>query len=69
MLILLFMLSHLCSGQEPVFNGVFADPATFNKKVKLFFISNGSVEGNSAKDASEMLIKAGINSIVFYQSP
>jgi enterochelin esterase-like enzyme len=54
---------------KTVYNGVFADPATFNKKVKLFFISNGSVEGNSAKDASEILKKAGINNVVFYQSP
>jgi enterochelin esterase family protein len=52
-----------------VYNGAFADPATFNKKVKLFFISNGSVEGNSPKDASEILKKAGINNVVFYQSP
>jgi enterochelin esterase-like enzyme len=52
-----------------VYNGVFANPATFNKKVKLFFISNGSVEGNSARDASELLKKAGINNVVFYQSP
>jgi enterochelin esterase-like enzyme len=54
---------------KSVYNGVFADPATFNKKVKLLFISNGSVEGNSAKDASDLLKKAGINNVVFYQSP
>jgi enterochelin esterase family protein len=54
---------------KTVYNGVFADPANFNKKVKLFFISNGSVEGNSAKDATEMLKKAGINNVVYYQSP
>jgi enterochelin esterase family protein len=52
-----------------IYSGAFADPATFNKKVKLFFISNGSVEGNSPKDASEILKKAGINNVVFYQSP
>jgi len=54
---------------KSVYNGVFADPATFNKKVKLLFISNGTVEGNSPKDASEILKKAGINNIVVYQSP
>jgi enterochelin esterase-like enzyme len=54
---------------KSVYNGVFADPAAFNRKVKLFFISNGSVEGNSAKDASEILKKAGMNNVVFYQSP
>jgi S-formylglutathione hydrolase FrmB len=52
-----------------VYNGAFADPATFNKKVKLLFISNGTVEGNSPIDASEILKKAGINNIVVYQSP
>ena len=52
-----------------IYNGVFADPATFNKKVKLFFISNGTVEGNSPKDAGEFLQKSGINNIVVYQSP
>lgn len=52
-----------------IYNGVFADPATFNKKVKLFFISNGTVEGNSPKDAGEILKKAGIDNIVVYQSP
>jgi len=52
-----------------VYNGAFADPATFNKKVKLFFISNGTVEGNSPIEAGEILKKAGINNIVVYQSP
>jgi enterochelin esterase-like enzyme len=52
-----------------VYNGAFANPAAFNKKVKLFFISNGTVEGNSPIDASEILKKAGINNIVVYQSP
>jgi enterochelin esterase-like enzyme len=52
-----------------VYNGVFADPAAFNKKVKLFFISNGTKEGNSPITASEILKKAGIKNIVTYQSP
>jgi enterochelin esterase family protein len=52
-----------------VYNGAFADPATFNKKVKLLFISNGTVEGNSPIDAGELLKKAGITNIVVYQSP
>ncbi len=52
-----------------VYNGTFADPATFNKKVKLFFISNGTVEGNAPIEASEILKKAGINNITVYQSP
>ena len=52
-----------------VYNGAFADAATFNKKVKLFFISNGTVEGNSPLISSDILKKAGINNIVVYQSP
>lgn len=52
-----------------VYNGVFADPANFNKKVKVFFISNGTVEGNSPLEAADNLKKAGIKNIVVYQSP
>ncbi len=52
-----------------IYNGAFADAAKFNKKVKLFFISNGTVEGNSPLIAGEILKKAGINNIVVYQSP
>ena len=52
-----------------IYNGAFADAATFNKKVKAFFISNGTVEGNSPLVASEILKKAGINNITVYQSP
>jgi enterochelin esterase-like enzyme len=54
---------------KTVYNGAFADPVTFNKKVKVLFISNGTVEGNSPKDAAEILKKAGINNVVVYQSP
>ena len=54
---------------KTIYNGVFADPATFNKKVKVFFISNGTVEGNSPIVASEILKKAGLTNIVMYQSP
>jgi enterochelin esterase-like enzyme len=52
-----------------IYNGAFADAATFNKKVKAFFISNGTVEGNSPLVASEILKKAGIKNITVYQSP
>jgi enterochelin esterase-like enzyme len=54
---------------KTIYDGVFADPATFNKKVKVFFISNGTVEGNWPNDAAGILKKAGINNIVTYQSP
>jgi enterochelin esterase family protein len=49
-------------------NGVFADAAAFNKKVKVLFLGIGSVEGNSAKTFSEALTKAGINN-VYFESP
>ncbi len=49
-------------------NGVFADAAAFNKKVKVLFLGIGSVEGNSAKTFSEALTKAGIHN-VYFESP
>jgi S-formylglutathione hydrolase FrmB len=52
-----------------VYSDVFANATTFNEKVKVFFISNGIVEGNSALVTSEILKKAGIDNIVVYQSP
>jgi enterochelin esterase-like enzyme len=52
-----------------VYNGAFADAPGFNKKVKVLFISNGTVEGNSPIVAGEILKKAGIKNVVVYQSP
>jgi enterochelin esterase-like enzyme len=49
-------------------NGVFADAAAFNKKVKLLFLGIGSEEGPGAKNFSEALTKAGINN-VYFESP
>jgi enterochelin esterase family protein len=49
-------------------DGVFADAAAFNKKVKVLFVSIGSEEGPGAKTFSETLTKAGIRN-VFYESP
>jgi enterochelin esterase family protein len=49
-------------------NGVFADPAAFNKKMKLLFLGIGSVEGPGTKNFSEQLTKAGINN-VYFESP
>jgi enterochelin esterase family protein len=48
--------------------GVFADAATFNKKVKLLFLGIGSVEGSGTKTFSEQLTQAGIRN-VYYESP
>ncbi len=49
-------------------NGVFADAAAFNKKVKVLFLGIGSVEGPGAKNFSENLTKAGVKN-VYYESP
>ena len=48
--------------------GAFADPASFNKKVKLLFLSTGSVEGPRVKEFSDALTKAGIHN-VYFESP
>ena len=54
---------------KSVYSGVFADAAQFNEKVKLLFIGNGTVEGNSPVETADILRKSGIKNIVVYQSP
>ncbi|AFL88081.1 enterochelin esterase-like enzyme [Terriglobus roseus DSM 18391] len=49
-------------------SGAFADPAAFNKKVKLLYISTGSVEGPRVKQFSDALQTAGVNN-VYFESP
>ena len=49
-------------------NGVFADAAAFNKKIKVVFLGIGSVEGPGTKNFSEALTKAGIQNI-YFESP
>ena len=49
-------------------NGVFADAATFNKKMKVLFLGIGSVEGPGTKNFSDALTKAGIHN-VYFESP
>jgi enterochelin esterase-like enzyme len=49
-------------------NGVFADAAAFNKKVKVLFLGIGSVEGPNTKNFSDQLTKAGIKN-VYFESP
>lgn len=46
-------------------NGVFADAAAFNKKMKVLFLGIGTVEGPGTKNFSEQLTKAGIHNIYF----
>lgn len=48
--------------------GAFADPAAFNSKVKLLFLSTGSVEGPRVKQFSDALTAAGIHNI-YFESP
>ena len=49
-------------------DGVFADAAAFNKKVKVLFLGIGSAEGPGTKTFSEQLTQAGIKNI-YYESP
>ena len=46
-------------------NGVFADAAAFNTKVKVLFLGIGSMEGPGAKNFSEQLTKVGIKNVYF----
>ncbi len=68
-------LSGNCSGFgggsfdiKTVCGGAFADPASFNSKVKVLFLSTGSVEGPRVKQFSDALTAAGINN-VYFESP
>ena len=49
-------------------NGAFANPAAFNQKVKVLFLSTGSVEGPGVKKFSDELTAAGIHN-VYFESP
>ncbi|MEP6914115.1 MAG: alpha/beta hydrolase-fold protein [Acidobacteriota bacterium] len=49
-------------------DGAFANAAAFNSKIKLLFISIGSVEGPGTKAFSEALTQAGIHN-VYFESP
>jgi len=49
-------------------NGVFADSAAFNKKMKVLFLELGSAEGPGTKNVSEALTRAGIQN-VYFESP
>ena len=49
-------------------DGVFADAAAFNNKVKVLFLGIGSAEGPGTRTFSEQLTQAGIKN-VYYESP
>jgi enterochelin esterase-like enzyme len=55
---------------KTIYSGAMADPAAFNKKVKVFYFSCGSEENPSAlKTHQEQLIAAGITNSYMYVSP
>lgn len=52
------------------YNGAFADPAKFNREVKVLFMGIGSEEGpERTKRLADGLTAAGMNNVVFYESP
>ena len=53
---------------ETAYNGVFKDADAFNKKMKLVFISIGTVEGQAAKQTYETLVNHGIKNAVYHES-
>jgi enterochelin esterase family protein len=63
-----------CGGRGGTFDpktdcgGAFADPAAFNKKVKVLFLGIGQAEGQGTKQFSGALTKAGIRN-VYFESP
>lgn len=63
-----------CGGRGATFDpkttcgGAFADPAAFNKKLKVLFLGIGSAEGQGTKTFSEALTTAGIHN-VYFESP
>jgi enterochelin esterase family protein len=55
---------------KTIYNGQMADPAEFNKKVKVFFFSCGTEENPDAlKNHQEQLVAAGITNSYLYISP
>jgi enterochelin esterase family protein len=63
-----------CGGRDTTFDptttcgGAFADPKTFNSKVKLLFLGIGSVEEPGTKNFSDWLTKEGVHN-VYFESP
>ncbi len=51
-----------------VCGGAFADPAAFNKQVKVLFLGIGQAEGPGTKAFSDALTKAGVHN-VYFESP
>ena len=53
---------------KTICGGAFADPAAFNSKIKVLFLSVGSVEGPGTKAFSDALKQAGVHT-VYFESP
>jgi enterochelin esterase-like enzyme len=54
---------------ETAYNGFFKDANAVNQKMKLVFISTGSVEGPGAKQTYDTLVNHGIKNVVYFESP
>jgi enterochelin esterase family protein len=53
---------------KTICGGAFADPAAFNSKIKVLFLSVGSAEGPGTKTFSDALNQAGVHT-VYFESP
>lgn len=53
---------------KTLYNGVFAKPEEFNKKVRLLWMGIGTEEGTGMKMLYEALTKHGIKNVVYYES-
>ncbi|HOK47531.1 MAG TPA: alpha/beta hydrolase-fold protein [Bryobacteraceae bacterium] len=53
---------------KTLYNGVFANPAEFNKKVRLLWMGIGTAEGTAMKALHEALDKIGVKN-VYFESP
>jgi enterochelin esterase-like enzyme len=53
---------------KTICGGAFADPASFNAKVKVLLLGIGAAEGPGTKNFSDALTKAGVHN-VYFESP
>lgn len=53
---------------ETAYNGAFKDADAFNKKMRLVFISIGTVEGQGARQTYDALTNHGIKNVVYHES-
>ena len=53
------------SDPKALYNGAFANPAEFNKKVRLLWMGIGTAEGTGMKSLHEALDKMGVKNVYF----